>query len=123
MLCSVLFCILIVIHQCNTVPEVSDDKPFNCGRAKQIYYPAPVDCHSYYQCVGQSKLPVKLYCDSGLQFNPITQTCDRPANVANVRPECDYNSESLLKEVNNFHFKLPSAKVNMLAKFITLISN
>ena len=84
--------------ECYTVPDISDDTAFDCENAKHIYYPSPLDCQSYYQCVDSNGPPVKLSCTDDLQFNPILQKCDEPENVANVKPECDYKSTSVIKE-------------------------
>ena len=66
---------------------------FDCSTAKEIYYPSPFDCQSYYQCLDSNGPPTKLSCNNNLQFNPILQKCDDPINVANVKPECA-NGES-----------------------------
>ena len=63
-----------------------------------MYYPSPFDCQSYYQCMDPNGPPVKRSCNDDLQFNPIMQKCDEPENVANVKPECDYKSTSLIKQ-------------------------
>ena len=71
-----------------TVPNVSENMNFDCRNAKEIYYPSPYDCQSYYQCLDPNGPPTKLTCSNDLQFNPIIQKCDDPNSVANVKPEC-----------------------------------
>ena len=70
------------------VEGVSESSLFDCSNSKQRYYPAPSDCHSFYQCFDKIGPPVKMSCGF-LHFNPIASACDWPANVINIRPECD----------------------------------
>ena len=67
---------------------------FDCRNAKDIYYPSPFDCQSYYQCLDSNGPPTKLKCENDLQFNPILQKCDNPINVGNVKPECSIKDSS-----------------------------
>ena len=45
------------------------------------------DCHSFFKCFDATGIPVKMSCGF-LHFNPLTMTCDWPANVIKARPEC-----------------------------------
>jgi hypothetical protein len=86
---------------------------FDCKNAKEIYYPSPFDCQSYYQCMDLNGPPMKLSCSNDLQFNPIMQKCDNPNNVATVKPECANNSTSLTGE----NIKSVNVKVKIIGRF------
>ena len=46
--------------------------------------PDPVDCHTFYQC---DLSPQPRTCGN-LMFNTVTQVCDWPHRVLQLRPEC-----------------------------------
>ena len=45
------------------------------------------DCTKYNQCVNGDF--IQFGCADGLHWNSALNTCDWPANVINIRPECD----------------------------------
>ena len=46
-------------------------------------FPDPYDCSSYFQC--NYGVPFEEKCQTGLEFNPVSLTCDWPANI---NPPC-----------------------------------
>lgn len=71
------------------VEGLPDRVIFDCrSSSPQTRYSAPNDCHSFYQCLDpDSHIPVKMSCGF-LHFNPVLGSCDWPANVIRIRPEC-----------------------------------
>ena len=92
-----------------SVEGVSESSLFDCsGSSAQRYYAAPSDCHSFYQCFDKKGPPVKMSCGF-LHFNPLASACDWPANVINIRPECDKTFKTFNRRRKQFGRKINSS--------------
>lgn len=93
-----------------SVEGVSESTLFDCsGSSAQRYYAAPSDCHSFYQCFDNKGPPVKMSCGF-LHFNPLASACDWPANVINIRPECDKTFKTFNRRRKQFGQKINASK-------------
>ena len=101
-------CIILI---CSLVEGVPEAILFDCGNSQQRFYAAPSDCHSFYQCFDTIGPPIKMSCGF-LHFNPLANVCDWPANVINIRPECD-------KTLLNFGMREGARKIHTSNPFIT----
>ena len=91
------------------VEGVSESSLFDCSESSdQRYYAAPSDCHSFYQCFDKKGPPVKMSCGF-LHFNPLASACDWPANVINIRPECDKTFKTFNRRRKQFGQKISAS--------------
>ncbi|XP_043237348.1 hemocytin-like [Amphibalanus amphitrite] len=78
------FCNCDHVKPPSVVPPVADEKCSPVGAMS----PHLSDCHKFLQCGANGK-QVEMSCSSDLMFHPGSGTCDWPAEVIAVRPECD----------------------------------
>lgn len=65
------------LHAFPTIPTV----PLLPNCMKQGYLRDPFNCGKFYRCEYNQGVPMAYYCDSGLIFNTLTESCDDPQYV------------------------------------------
>lgn len=65
------------MHSFPTVPVV----PLVPTCTRQGYFRDPFNCRKFYHCQHENDVPKGFYCQSGLIFNTITNSCDHPGSV------------------------------------------
>lgn len=65
------------LHAFPTVPAV----PLLPNCMKRGYFRDPFNCGKFYRCEYEHGVPIAYYCQSGLIFNTITESCDQLQNV------------------------------------------
>lgn len=65
------------LHAFPTVPTV----PLLPNCIKEGYLRDPFNCGKFYRCEYNQGVPITYYCQLGLIFNTLTNSCDHPQNV------------------------------------------
>ncbi|XP_043682227.1 hemocytin isoform X2 [Vespula pensylvanica] len=82
-----------------TIPT-STKAPDNVCELANSYKAHPTDCYIFYHCTPTitQNVWVEKTCGPDMFYNPNFKTCDWPANVRLIRPECSLKETTLSKE-------------------------
>jgi len=65
------------LHAFPTIPTV----PLLPTCVKEGYLRDPFNCGKFYRCEYNRDIPMTYYCQPGLIFNTLTESCDHPRSV------------------------------------------